>query len=201
MKFLLFFLILTIGMTSSFGQSDEYQNSPTNKGTFLLGAGSNFGFLSQNVTINDPFFGERDIQKETSFSVSPRAGYFIIDNLVTGLQVRYRSNKLDFENGGETKTSSILAQSFARYYFLEDNIRPIVYASIGVGSSLTETDSKNRENLFGYEAGVGLVFLFSKHFSVDFTIGYNNLKTSPKDSDFEVETSGVVSAIGFSIYL
>ncbi len=121
--------------------------------------------------------------------------------------MRYHSRKLDFEGeNNEVKSSSILAQSFVRYYFLEGTVRPIVCAAIGIGSSSFDRDSnevdfdEDKESLFGYEAGTGVAFLFSKIFSVDFSVEYNYLKSNPEDSDFEVETSGIVSAIGFSIY-
>lgn len=201
-------IILSLFLTSSFNvQSQTLDNSSTSRGNFFVGAGSSLNFLSQNVSLEDDFFGERNIQKETAFSLSLRGGYFVMTDLVAGLQLRYNSRTLDFNtDSGKTTNTSILAQPFVRYYFLKSAIRPFGFANFTLGQSSFDRDSnqfdfdEDKTTLIGYEAGAGVAFFLGDYFSLDLTLSYSSVNGNSEDSDIVTRTSGISSALGFNFY-
>lgn len=69
--------------------------------------------------------------KSSSLGISPKAGYFVIDNLEVGVNLGFSSGKYGYENVDATKTSSFLAGPYARYYKFTSNERFAFTAEAG----------------------------------------------------------------------
>jgi hypothetical protein len=92
-------LIFTAVLAASFG----IVNAQTEQGGWLVGATSDLGFSSTS------YDGGGDNQ--TAFGIGGQAGYFLMDNLVAGLNVGLSSSKQ-----GDAKGSTTSIGPFARYY-------------------------------------------------------------------------------------
>lgn len=163
----------------------------TQKGNFILSGKTDLNFLFSNITT-----GTDSVQtgKTTSnqFGFSTGAGYFIANNLATGISgtYSYSYSKIGASNYQVSNTQNI-TQSLTvlpqlQYYFaVEGKLKP--FAAIGAGYMwLQERDSRVTDNynkvynLSGpaFTGGVGVSYFISN--SVAFDLGlqysYNRLK-------------------------
>ncbi len=168
----------------------------TEKGKIIVSGSSRLNFSSESskVEVDGEQMGEKE--KTTEFGLNPMVGYFFMDNLAVGLSLDFTTGKYD-----EEKITSLLIGPAARYYFLEDKIRPFVQAEVLIGSEKWD-DSKY--NSFSYGAGGGVAFFLNEFISLD--LGLNVVQCTEKDKDdgemgdFKYKTTGVYFEGGFSIF-
>lgn len=163
-------------------------SAQTNKGQWLVGGDASFSSTKQ------------DEYKTTSFSVSPNAGYFFIDNFAGGL-------RLDLTNSTEKfgdfkfKTTSTAVAPFVRYYFLPigDKAKLFGDASFGFGSMKEKEDDDDeiKTNFTAFSIAAGPAFFLTPNTALEVTLGY----TSTKIKDAEDATNGFGINVGFQIHL
>lgn len=218
---LLAFLLLSI---SGFSQDSDTTNedNPLSKGTIFLSGQSDFraglNELDDSTTNN------------SSYSISPTVGYFLINNLLVGAEVNFSGSKitrrteffnptLDFISisDSESRGRGVLLAPFVRYYFNTGKIKPYISAGLGFGftrgkseittivngvSNMSESGGKGRSRRYTFSGGTA-IFL-TKYVSVDTGIQYNN-STLHGESDngggFESTNSNINFIGGISIYL
>ena len=100
--------------------------------------GSTFGFSKGNVIVegNLSFLStnDKDIETKTNeFEFNPKAGYFLTDDFVLGVQLSVGSDKEEVAGTETDKNSNFGAGVFGRYYFLDLGERFKTYAEAGVG--------------------------------------------------------------------
>ncbi|MEQ3662980.1 MULTISPECIES: autotransporter outer membrane beta-barrel domain-containing protein [unclassified Olleya] len=173
------------------------------KGTFL----TNGSILVYNTTrkIND--------NKATAFTtnITPKAGYFIADNLAIGLELSITTNKEkqedEFFGDIETTTNGFAVLPFARYY-LDNGI--FAEAVVGFGSQKTSTESdfselgtlETKASSFGFRVGVGYSFFLGDHVAIEPSINYSWEDINPEDapSEYKETLSSIFLGIGLSAY-
>ncbi|UOQ54205.1 autotransporter outer membrane beta-barrel domain-containing protein [Hymenobacter cellulosivorans] len=104
------------------GGSALSAQAQTKAGTVLLGGG--LGASKSKAEYTASYQSQTGHSESTSFSLSPRAGYFLADNLVLGLITAYnhsRSESEGFDNVGikntyTTKGNGYQLGPFVRYY-------------------------------------------------------------------------------------
>ena len=113
--------------------------------SFAVNAQENFGFLQSEIFVEGNFQlssynNENSEDKESSYSINPKVGYFISDDLAVGIQGSYTSFSEDVitEITTTTEGSSYAAGLFGRYYFLELGTRFYTYGELGGTYSVTE---------------------------------------------------------------
>jgi outer membrane protein len=125
-KKIAFILSLFLAVSSSV-------NAQTEKGRWQLGAQiGNFSYQTQNGG------------KNFSGSISPSAGYFIIDNLLigTGVPVSYSAYRFPSNfNSVESATTSYGLSPFARYYIGKNHLKPY----IGLAYSYSRTSTRQTQ--------------------------------------------------------
>ncbi|WP_460985256.1 outer membrane beta-barrel protein [Spirosoma fluminis] len=156
--------------------------------------------------------------KTFSVSLSPSAGYFVMDNLLvgTGLPLSVSTSKTD--NPGlllKTTTTGIGLAPFVRYYFGESKLKPY----IGVSYSYTANHYTYKTRLdkasgSGHTSllvpGIGLAYFINRNIALNAGLNYTiqttqtpyiQLAPAPtiinSSSDFKLITLGV----GFQLFL
>lgn len=151
-------------------------NAQTMKGDWMVG-----GSFALNTTSN------------TTVSLNPAAGYFILDNLAIGGTFNF-----GYVKTGDVKSTVIGAGPFARYYFGKGNLKPFVLTEFLFNSlkvdGVAETSSTN--NGHDFLLGGGLAAFVNEHVAIETIAGYTNTKYSGESSD-----GGLAIRIGFQIYL
>ena len=139
----------------------------------------------------------------TLFSITPKAGYFIIDRLAAGVSVAAAFSHYHYNSqpNPQTFNSSIYGIGpFVRYYFLPTqkptNILVEVY---DLYSTNTATGNSNTHtNEYGFAAGPA--FFLSPSVALELTLGYywdkgpTAYPTTPTTHTFK-------TALGFQVYL
>jgi outer membrane protein len=105
----------------------------------------------------------RDVSKETNFTLAPKAGFFLNDEMAVGAGIAFETTRtttpVNGNNGYETvKTKNLISfEPFFRYYALEFGPVSIfgeAYVSLGFGGNNTKMGSvtSNDESIFAFGA-------------------------------------------------
>ncbi|MCV9927712.1 porin family protein [Flavobacterium sp. LS1R49] len=131
-----------------------------------------------------------------SFSINPKFGYLLADNLAIGLDLDVSGSTVDKGTPLERKNNGFGIGAFARYYFLElDSRRLKVFGEAGLGYSHVKTEVSNVDDTTnGIKANitVGLNYFFTKKWAATFTLAdiltYNNAnpENGSSSSSFEL---------------
>ena len=143
----------------------------------------NIGFNSSKSTESDNT-GDLFENNTSSINFNPKAGYFISDDLVIGVELNFGSAKDEDTFIGttgfitESKTNNLGAGVFARYYFLELGKRFKTYGEFGAGfnSAKAETSQTgstsllqdSESNSIGAGLGLGINYFISDSFAINF---------------------------------
>jgi outer membrane protein len=193
-KVSLVLFFLSVVTTVSWGQFTQ--------GNILLGGTT--GLSANFMTEKSKSGGTTSTDgKQTSFSLQPAAGYFVMDNLAVGaaLDLSTSSFKPD-GGGGKRNLSQLLLSPFARYYF--DKFYG--QASINFGSSKEEFSSGNvtvtdKNGLSGWSLAGGYAFFLNESVTFEPQIGYGSLTSKDKDTDNKDISAGLFIRLGVFVYL
>jgi len=148
-----------------------------------------------------------DSYKMNSFNLLPKAGYFVADNLVAGLQMiaaGYKETDLEYDDTYKQNTLGI--GPFVRFYYPLDKFYPFIEAESVFGTIREfwySDDEKSPFLMLGILIGASLPL--GDKVTFDAAAGY--LRSSTKNTDAETEdetyyiTGGFGLRMGFSIYL
>ena len=143
-----------------------------------------FGFAEGDVIVegNLGFNSENDKNTEietSAFEFNPKVGYFLSDDLAVGVQLMLDTDKeTDGMADTETKTTTLGAGVFARYYFLDLGKRFKTYGEFGVGfdSAKTEVEVPGvdvddfKTNGIGAGLGLGLNYFVKENIAINFAL-------------------------------
>jgi len=188
------------------------------KGNLLLGVTSttamagcwgsefmSFGFSTSKTKYgSDPAV---DDQKTTSFNLLPKAGYFVMDNLVAGLEVMISSymNK-DTDDGDKYGEMIFGVGPYVRYYYPLEKVYPFAELETMFGSyKETWHEDIYKEGLMMIGGGVGAALPLGEKVTFDVMAGYSHITWTEKDSEGgetrKYITGGFGLKMGFSVYL
>ena len=180
-------LLLQIAITSTLF-------SQTKKGQFLIGGAINFESVNEDYSINET-------HKSSNFFVSPSVGYFIINNLATGLRMSFDSYDSK-SNNLETKFSSTSILPFVRYYVLPIRKKVNAFVDVSYIHKKTRWSSFNNSPYYekskGYQVSAGPSIFLTDQVALEFTLGFKHTKSDgvqPKNSNT------VSSGFGLQIHL
>lgn len=191
----------------------------TTKGNILLGEFSsvmltgtgnptnmNLGWSTYKQKSDSGDEDNSDPDKEFSLNLTPRVGYFVINNLALGLDftLGYTHSK----SAGGNYVSSIIRTGtgpFIRYYIPTQKILPFLEANYSIGSSkqMWEYDSFDGEYLTKvqqYGFGIGLGCPIGEKVSFDTLIGYQSHIYKEKEDNEDNERS-IIGTLGLKIGL
>jgi hypothetical protein len=187
------------------------------KGNIMLGStstiamGGGFGSDLMSLSFSKTKYKQgtttEDGYKTTSYNLLPRAGYFIMDNLVAGLEVVVSGyTEKDLEDEDTWKESLLAAGPFVRYYYPLDKIYPFAEAEVLFG---TERDNwlgeGDKSNIFLISGFLGVAIPLGDKVTFDVLAGYTRATDAWEDDEGgdknKYISGGVVIRMGFSIFL
>jgi Outer membrane protein beta-barrel domain len=128
----------------------------------------------------------------TTVTLTPGVGYFVINNLVVGGALQFQYSKIS-----NNKETSFGVGPYARYYFLKNNLKPFLMTEYLFTSNRREVGAiSSTVNGGDFFLGGGLAAFVNEHVAIETIAGYINSKKSGTDSD-----GGLAIRIGFQIYL
>ncbi|MFA8298613.1 MAG: outer membrane beta-barrel protein [Hyphomicrobiales bacterium] len=215
-KFILLFIVVLF--------SASYSVAQTEKGKIYAYSGSNATILFENMDVEYGAHKGMD-PKKFHLNILPAVGYFFVDNLAIGLGLdfNYKHIKItetviaeDITYKPESRTGFAFAP-FAKYYFLEDKMKPYVIGEFNYGWGWSKKESlllnevikdDLNDNVIGFGFGAGIAYFVSDCVALDLGFIYKHDKITYKIKDkpgYYEDLSNINSAfrirLGFSIHL
>ena len=157
-------------------------NAQIDKGNWMMGGSGAFGnFKATSGGISST---------NTSITISPNIGYFVIDNLSIGLAGQYRYT---FEKGDTKTINSNSIAPFIRYYFLEKE-KTINIFSEARYEIMRINHSDLKADTFLIKAGT--VFFVNSSVGIEVALNYSTQKTNEN-----FENRAIYVNVGFQIHL
>ncbi|TGE14933.1 autotransporter outer membrane beta-barrel domain-containing protein [Hymenobacter elongatus] len=176
-------------------------HAQTTAGTVLLGG--SFGFASGTTKNTSSFSTSAQETKSSSYSLAPRVGYFLADNLAVGLQLDFSRSKSKYTSAAVPNQSAYNTEStstgyqigpFVRYYKMLGD-KAGFYGQLMAGYSRSEGESTtetpfalhSEQKSKGYYASFtpGFVFFPTDKLGLEVSVGnlgYGSSTTELKDS-------------------
>src|SRR5690554_2663926 len=159
-----------------------------------------FGFDEGDIFIEGTvgFGSTNDKNSETktnNFNISPKAGYFIMENLAVGIDVAYSSYKREVAGTDTNDRSGFGAGVFGRYYFLDLGKRFKTYTELGLGYASDKdkiVDVTN--NTFGAGLDLGINYFVTEKIAL--TFGLKNLLSF---SSTKADVTGAKAETNFNL--
>jgi len=195
----------------------------TNQGRILIGASSavsltgmpsglgGISYSSIQQKSDKEGFQEPDTETWLSFNLMPKVGYFIIDNLVAGLDFNFALDSKEYS--GTTRSQSAFAVGpFVRYYIPTPKVKPFFELNSSFGAIYDKTeydndfrdDSESENGLMSIGGGAGIAVPLGKRVMFDALAGYTSLTTEALENNEDnrrvvFNTYGI--ELGFTIML
>lgn len=187
-KVLLSLAVLATGVAA---QAQE-QTFGFNQGDILLEGSIQSSSVKDAVTINNV----EATSKETTTLFNPKAGYFINDKFVLGVELGVGSTKLTEQLGNaqtEEKGNAFYAGVFGRYYFLDLGQRFKTYTELGLGmdnSKYTdELGTVTKYSGFSTGLGLGINYFVTPKIAINFGLSDVLSFSTSKDKQTDATTS------------
>lgn len=198
--------ILTILVTLVFLQGVGAQM--LDQGNFIIG--STLGFSKANSKISLETADVNTDEKghdATQFSISPKVGYFLLDNFALGIGMDYTFSTVKEPNQNRTDDSDLLFGPFGRFYYpITEDMALIAETNVGFGNSNDhqtiggEVQDVNT-NIFAIGVGPGFTIFSSSGIGVEALFKYNFAR-SKFDTDINgARTSRITRTNQFDISL
>lgn len=180
-------LVLSLSALLAFGLANAQETTTEGfkKGDTFISGG--IGFSSQKTGEND---------KTNQYNISPRAAYFVTNNIALGVSLNYSHRKIDgsFDTGTNIqKDNSLSAGVFGRYYFTPAN-KFSFFAQLGVDYVSTKSTLKGDNYNMDYKTnGVNVGFapaisyFISDHFALEALFGVLSYSSTKPNNDTVVQ--------------
>ena len=180
-------------------------NAQTEKGKWMFGSDASVAFSS--TTVKAEFNGDEIDGKETlsTFTFSPSANYFVMDNLALGLDLSFSSTKDKYEEPGfdeDFTTSGFGIIPNATYFFKSDKIAPYIGAGAGLLSTSYGDEDQDKFSGLAIKAQGGVAIFLSDSVALNVGVDFLTSKLANKeDSDYKAKTNTLGVGVGFAIFL
>ena len=164
MKNKLFFFALFLTLTGLYAQEEKQ----VDRSDFYLLKGD---FIVEGMLGYSSEDDERRDLKTSSYTINPKFGYLVTDDLAIGLDLSYNVYKEDLSEADETEENTIEAGLFLRYYFLDLGKRFKVYGELGGGYLNLESGVKDElQNATGFQVGMdlGINYFVKENIAISF---------------------------------
>lgn len=187
-------------------------SAQTGKGALLIGESVtvNLGGITLPTTLNlgwGTYTTKSDTDedysssKRFSLNISPKLGYFVVNNLAVGIDFGIVNSKYKSDNADYIwKYNQFTAGPFLRYYIPTQKILPYVEVSYGIGSSKHKTENNSDENVTKYRNqqygfGIGMGVPLGEKVTFDTLLGYQSFMFKAKE-DNEDNLRSIVGTFG-----
>jgi outer membrane protein W len=177
----LFLVAALFATTSSFAQEGFKKGD-----CFISGS---VGFSTQEDKNTD--------DKNTEFSVAPRFGYFVSNNIAVGVGIGFASSKDEDPTGVTFEQTAFMAGAFGRYYFKPAN-KFSMFGHLGVDyvtTKIKHLDPDLTVNGFSAALSPGFNYWISNNLSLEATIGSLGFSSAKPDVDGAKATTSFEFAV------
>jgi hypothetical protein len=175
--------------------------APTEQGRLFIAGASSMGVtMGGKKSKYDGTVDDGSKYSTFSFNFIPKAGYFVIDNLVAGLFIdeELSGTNAKEETGYDSKDIYFAIGPFARYFIpVGDKFMPFAELQVGFGSSTNKSRSssssewsKSKEGVFTYRVGGGASYFFNNSVAADLFLGFQHDSYNYKDTGDPERSSG-----------
>ncbi|WP_299177789.1 OmpW family outer membrane protein [uncultured Chryseobacterium sp.] len=199
--------LLLAGAVALFGLS----NAQMTKGDWVISGNTGFGF--NNVSTTMKANGQSvDGPEVNTFSVTPSAGYFVMDKLAVGIDLGLVSATTKYE-GVKATTTSFSVMPTATYYFANDSkFVPFLGAGIGYASvknkgsfdleGISGSDETTTDGL-AWKVKGGVTYMATQSLGLNLGVSYDQFSNKETFMDTEVKTNVKTFGVnvGFSYFL
>ena len=172
-------------------------------GTTLLGGTLNYSSSSSRLNSD-----QNQVFKSNSFSIAPKAGYFIADNVVLGASLGLNGGRQKNISTIQNKQSGYSVGPFVRYYkFLGE--RTALFGNAAFNYSLTKnksldsnqelTPTNNSESIGAYITP-GLTYFASSKIGLEISLGYVGYTKTFSENSINTANSSKTNSSGFGKY-
>lgn len=153
-------------------------------------------FLSGSFNVGSSKYTDAGNYKETSFSVAPRVGFFVTDNIAVGGFLGYSSSKVTpTEGADDVKVNALSVGAFGRYYATPAS-KFSVFGQLGAALTSVNYDTADyKVNGFDIELAPGVSYFLNSNFAIEASWGALSYSTAKADTD------GAESSNSFNIGL
>ncbi len=133
-------------------------------------------FISGSFGFNSSSTGDN---KSSSFTISPRVGYFVSENIAIGARVGYQTFSQEF-GAIETDVNTLTIGGFGRYYFTPTS-KFSIFGELGVDYQSINSDNGTTDtttNGFGLGVRPGISYFLSTDFALEMTWGVLSYATA-----------------------
>lgn len=196
-----------------FALSFSLLQAQTNQGNFMIGAESDLlglNFSTLKFKSDRSGFEEADADKVMSFNLSPKIGYFVVDNIAVGLDFTLATSRLTEGTSDDETTQSLLAVGpFVRYYVPASTVLPFVEVGATVGRDKTKFEGgvfegEYKSNILTFGGGVGVAAPLGDKVMLDIMAGYNSVITKDaedNDDNDRMLTGNIGVNLGFTVFI
>jgi hypothetical protein len=191
-------------------------HAQTEKGKFLVGAGTHIGFSNSSGMMDFSFTtsktelvdGSSSESKSYNIFIAPKVGYFLTDNLAAGVNLAFGWGKGDIPIADfviETNNSVFGVGPFVRYYVPTGKILPFaeIYSIFGSQKSRTNWVGITESNtgITNIGGGLGLALLLGERSSFDLLLNYSSNRLNFETDGFYTRENVLGLKFGFTIFL
>ncbi|KAA5823650.1 porin family protein [Algibacter amylolyticus] len=169
-KLLIIAAVAVFGLSNVNAQDDAKAYGFNEGDVFLEG---NIGFSSTN----DKNFDE----KTNSFTIAPKVGFFLNEDLAIGGQLTFNSFKEEVSGTDTVDNSTFGAGVFARYYFLDLGQRFKTFTEFGIAYATSDNKiSDFKVNAIGASLDLGINYFVTEKIALTFglrnVLGFTSTK-------------------------
>ena len=186
---------ILLGVTTAMSMDDDFWGSE------FMG----FGFSTSKIKYgSDPAV---DDHKTSTFNLQPKAGFFLMDNLVAGLEVMISSYmSKDTDDGDKYGEMVFGVGPFVRYYYPMEKFYPFAELETMFGSYREDWQGDiYKEGLMMVGVNIGAALPLGEKVTFDAMAGYSSITWTSKDEEdgetHKYMTGGFGLKMGFSVYL
>ena len=173
MKKLLFMAAVAVfGLTSVNAQEEASTSGFAQGDVFATGT---IAFVSESTG---------DV-KDNGFTFSPKAGYFVSENIAVGVALGYTTTNSEVPNVEDYKTNMFEAGVFGRYYFTPAS-QFSFFGELGVNFESSKEEQGNAEakaNGFNVGLAPGISYFVSNCLALEASFGVLGYRTNEPDVD------------------
>jgi len=156
----------------------QLAQSPVGKGVYTIGGNISFSSISK----------ENSDDSKNIFSISPRVGYFFIDNFYSAIALSYNSTS----NGDNSNSSFGFGPSTRYYVDANDNVKPF----LGLGYAYTIFDDADLTQSTITLSG-GVDFFITKYFAIEGSLNYSFINQNYDSGSFSKDESTNIFSLLF----
>jgi outer membrane protein len=163
----------------------------------------NLGFTTVKQKSNAPGYVEPDAEKTTTINLLPRVGYFIIDNLVVGLDLSVSSYTAKYSSDSKSTMTYLGVGPFVRYYIPGTSVMPFfeiggLFGSLNEKYTSASYSDSYKYGMMSIGGGAGISVKLCEKVAFDIMAGYNSMTEKAKENN-ENDVRTVYGTLGVKL--